>query len=61
MVKSAAIRGASLYPGSTLGESSLPLTTTHRQMIISAAPKEGAYGGKKNAHSERLSPKHLRE
>ena len=39
MVKRAAIRSAGylLYPGSTLGESSLP-STTYRQMILSTAP-----------------------
>jgi hypothetical protein len=46
MVKRAALRRISLYPGSTLGESSLP-STTYRQMILSAAPKEGVAAERK--------------
>src|SRR5215207_7169251 len=40
------LRRISLYPGSTLGESSLP-STTYRKMILSAASKGGSCGGKK--------------
>src|SRR5829696_7237512 len=40
------LRRISLYPGSTLGESSLP-STTYRQMILSAALKGGSCRGKK--------------
>jgi hypothetical protein len=39
------LRKISLYPGSTLGESSLP-STTYSQMILSAALKGGGCGGK---------------
>src|SRR5215207_10055394 len=40
------LRRISLYPGSTLGESSLP-STTYRQMILSAALEGGSCGGEK--------------
>jgi hypothetical protein len=41
MVKRAAVREVSLYPGSTLGEPSLP-STAYRQMILSATLEGGS-------------------
>src|SRR5215204_1457224 len=42
------LRRISLYPGSTLGESSLP-STTYRKMILSAALRGGSCGGNKSS------------
>ena len=56
MVKRAAIRSPlrriALYPGSTLGESSLP-STTFRQIMLSAVPKGESCGRMKRNRTQR--------